>query len=264
MDPARVLETVQQSAAPCIRLRSDGTGNSWIGGRPSLPDDFNWPHWKGKPLAFLAQIDLAEVRSAGGPDWLPDRGLLAFFYDAEQSTWGFSPEDIGSWRVVHTDVRAPRPLAPPASADTIEYGRRKVAMVLDRSLPTTDRVGVRPFDLSEEEWQEVEAAIENMRPPSSLDHQIGGWPYPIQNDSMELEAQLASNGIDCGEPSNYRTARAEALAAGASEWKLLLQLDSDDDLNMMWGDSGILYFWAREAEARAGDFSKVWMILQCC
>lgn len=49
-----------------------------------------------------------------------------------------------------------------------------------------------------------------------------------------------------------------------SEWRLLLQLDSDDASDMMWGDSGILYFWIREADARAGDFSNVWVILQCC
>jgi uncharacterized protein YwqG len=264
MEPARVLEKLLENAAPCLRLSPDGTGNSWIGGRPGLPDDFVWPRWRGKPLAFLAQIDLVEARSAGGPDWLPERGLLTFFYDAEQSTWGFSPEDAGSWVVMHTLDRAPSTLAPPPSEDVIEYGQRKVAMVLDRSLPTAERVGVKPFELSEQEWEQLIAAIEKMEPPLYARHQMGGWPYPIQNDSMEYEAQLASNGIDCGEPDNYRSAAAAALAPGASEWKLLFQLDSDEDLEMMWGDSGLLYFWIREADARAGIFSNVWMILQCC
>jgi uncharacterized protein YwqG len=44
---------------------------------------------------------------------------------------------------------------------------------------------------------------------------------------------------------------------------LLLQLDTDDDAGMMWCDVGSLYFWIREQDARAGDFSKIWMILQC-
>jgi uncharacterized protein YwqG len=43
---------------------------------------------------------------------------------------------------------------------------------------------------------------------------------------------------------------------------LLLQVDSDD-VGMMWGDGGRLYFWIREQDARRADFSNVWMILQC-
>ncbi len=48
------------------------------------------------------------------------------------------------------------------------------------------------------------------------------------------------------------------------EWKLLLQLDTDDDTGWMWGDVGTLYFWVRESDARRRDFNKVWMVFQCC
>lgn len=42
-----------------------------------------------------------------------------------------------------------------------------------------------------------------------------------------------------------------------------MQVDSDDDLGVMWGDAGMLYFWVEESAARAGDFSNAWVILQC-
>ncbi len=32
---------------------------------------------------------------------------------------------------------------------------------------------------------------------------------------------------------------------------------------MKWGDVGTLHCWIREPDARAGDFSGVWLILQC-
>jgi uncharacterized protein YwqG len=39
-------------------------------------------------------------------------------------------------------------------------------------------------------------------------------------------------------------------------------LDSDDAMDSNWGDSGRLYYWIREQDARAGDFSRVWVTMQ--
>jgi uncharacterized protein YwqG len=80
---------------------------------------------------------------------------------------------------------------------------------------------------------------------------------------MELECQLASNGVNCGSPEGYATPQAKQLEDGAQNWRLLFQMDSDDDLGVMWGDVGMLYFWIEEAAARRGDFSNVWLVLQC-
>jgi uncharacterized protein YwqG len=80
---------------------------------------------------------------------------------------------------------------------------------------------------------------------------------------MDLQCQLVSNGLFCGDPSGYNDPRAKALEAGAKDWQLLLQIDSDDDLDMMWGDLGMLYLWVRASEAREGDFSGSWVVMQC-
>jgi len=80
---------------------------------------------------------------------------------------------------------------------------------------------------------------------------------------MELEAQLASNGLYCGDSTGYRDPRARVLAEGAKDWRLLLQVDYDSDTDMMWEDGGRLYFWIRTQDLAQGDFSKVWLILQC-
>jgi len=53
---------------------------SWLGGSPRL-GMAPWPRSKadGRPLPFLAQIDLAEVAAKIGPSPLPSAGALAFF-----------------------------------------------------------------------------------------------------------------------------------------------------------------------------------------
>ena len=55
---------------------------SWFGGRPRLGRQA-WPRSakSGKPLAFAAQIDLAEFAAASSNSPLPSEGSLAFFFD---------------------------------------------------------------------------------------------------------------------------------------------------------------------------------------
>ena len=59
---------------------------------------------------------------------------------------------------------------------------------------------------------------------------------------MDLECQLVSHGLYCGDASGYQATRAKELEAGRQDWILLLQLDTDDDAGMIWGDGGMLYF----------------------
>lgn len=80
---------------------------------------------------------------------------------------------------------------------------------------------------------------------------------------MELDSQLASNGVYVGNPDDYQSNEAQRLASGAKDWKLLLQFDSDDDLGTMWGDSGMIYFWVQEHKAKVNQFDNTWLILQC-
>jgi len=92
---------------------------------------------------------------------------------------------------------------------------------------------------------------------------MGGYPDVIQNPDMAEECELVSNGIYLGDAKGYHSAEVQMLRQKPNDWILLLQLDSDEDADMMWGDGGRLYFWIRQADLAKRDFSKVWMILQC-
>ena len=80
---------------------------------------------------------------------------------------------------------------------------------------------------------------------------------------MQLEAQLASPGLYCGDDRGILDPRAAALDAGADDWMLLLQLDSEEAEGMMWGDVGMLYFWIRRTDLTDRRFDRCWVLLQC-
>lgn len=54
---------------------------SWIGGLPSAPQDFVWPRCpEGKPMYFVAQIKLSDVKYDFGPrPNLPQTGAMLVF-----------------------------------------------------------------------------------------------------------------------------------------------------------------------------------------
>ncbi len=260
-------------AVPALHLVARDTpgGFSRLGGLPDLPAGVDWPSWKGEPLAFLAQIAIAELPADNFVRAAVKEGYLYFFYDQEQSTWGFDPADIGSWRVIHS-TSSPEPERDALGLDDdFIYAEKPVQFKPIASLPDSQRLEDQlasegaDDDDEDEDLEDLHDALydEKVAAYDGPMHQMGGFPYVVQNDTMELECQLASNGLYCGDSSGYEDPRAASLEKGAPEWRLLLQLDSDDDANMMWGDCGLLYFWIRESDLVRRDFDKCWMILQC-
>ena len=71
------------------------------------------------------------------------------------------------------------------------------------------------------------------------------------------------NGYYCGAPFEDEDPERERIKENSGDWILLLQLDSDDKGNFMWGDCGMLYFWIRKDDLAQRNFDNVWMSLQC-
>jgi uncharacterized protein YwqG len=80
---------------------------------------------------------------------------------------------------------------------------------------------------------------------------------------MYSECQLVTHGLYCGDDRFAADPRVPALRAGARDWRLLLQVDSDDESAMMWGDAGRLYFWIRRQDLALARFDAAWVITQC-
>lgn len=242
--------------------QADGPTVCRLGGLPRLPASSLWPDRKGRPLSFIAELNLGALRAVGGPEWLPAVGVLHLFFDVEEEPWGFDPADRDGWKILMTDGVAAGTLPPPPGLS----GDRVLAPVAltGRSAltyPTTERLTLPPDVGGAFDFEAVHAFVDADLGDGPR-HQVGGFPSPIQSDGMELEAQLTSNGVYMGGSDGFSDAQIAALEPGADDWRLLLQIDSDDAAGLMWGDIGTLYVWVREQDARAGDFSRVWMIVQ--
>lgn len=71
------------------------------------------------------------------------------------------------------------------------------------------------------------------------------------------------NGLYCGDGDAHESPRGRALEAGADDWRLLLQIASDDYDGWMWRDAGRVYFWIRRQDCAACDFDRIWCVLPC-
>jgi uncharacterized protein YwqG len=255
---AAIVAQIESRAQPCVRILGGEGGRSCLGGTPNIAAA--WPRYQGRPLSVIAQLDLEEIRAAGGPDWLPQMGRLLFFYEIGYSGWGIGPDDLGCFAVRYEPDLA-RPEPPPEDLpDDWRWPEYAVTFAADISRPDPERLNVNWKELSGKEERALEAALEAMAPAEPA-HQIGGYPDAIQNEDMEMECQRITSGVRfaaTAEPKEASDRRGDV-----ADWRLLLQLDTDNDAGMMWGDTGRLYFWVREQDARAADFSKAWMLLQC-
>lgn len=240
-------------------------GASRIGGIPDVPPGFNWPRYKDSPLSFIAQIHLAEIPVEMIDLPLPQTGSLIFFYDSQQRTWGFDPEDRGSAAVFFTESPPDALIRTNAPTDTPEMGLFdccRMEFEPSANLPDAWSIHYQP-ELSDSERETLLEYFDWYHSKTDEpNHRIGGHADCVQNP-MELECQLVTNGLYCGNSTGYQDPRRASLEATAKDWKLLLQIDSDDEASMMWGDVGMLYFWILEADLRDCKFEHAWLVLQC-
>lgn len=236
-------------------------GASRIGGVPDVPPDFKWPERNGVPQSFIAQLALEEVHPYDTQGMLPERGILWFFYDAKQETYGADPADRGGWQVIFREdyPGLQRIAAPAALPSESQFKAALVSFANEVTLSQSPKLDVPNFDWTDDEVQKYETLLSSFpsqEEHSAVHHQLLGNPQTIQDD-MRLECQLAANGVtDINDP------RAKELSKGANEWQLLLQIDSDDEIGMKWGDAGMIYYWLKSSDLKKSGFGNAWLVLQ--
>ena len=277
-DLLRIKPVLEKFILPCVsfdlKTEIDSTQNikSKLGGKPDLPIDFVWSSNRGRPLDFLLQLDLSEVSKFDKSGLLPNEGLLSFFYDLEDQPWGFDPEDLDGYKIVYSpnkdtlkkwnnpnlDVVMKEFELILKTGETVPYVGSLFYEKLSNEAGITDEEFDSYWDFADEFHEEL-CGFSN---PHSMSHRILGNSQNIQGD-MQEDAQLVMNGYYCGKPFEDEDLKREKLKETADEWILLLQLDSDDRGEFMWGDNGKLYYWIRKDDLIQCNFDNVWMDLQC-
>ncbi len=251
-------------------------GISRLGGAPDLPAGVAWPAWKNVPLSFIAQVNLADLVAFAPAQDLPKSGLLSFFYDAAQETFGADAGDRGGWQVfnfppappheggLHLFGRGdPRQLKPAAFPASLPSGARfkpcRLTFASEYTLPGVPSQYLPNLDWSPDEvqcYEQFQASFPSAEDRSSLHFRMFGCPEQIQDD-MQIQCALFANGFSS--PDDPGAAQA---VAHKGDWQLLLQVDSDETIGMRWASYGMLYFWLEKAALQQGQFDRSWLVLQ--
>jgi uncharacterized protein YwqG len=255
------LESIRLTSIP-IKGATVPLGASRLGGQPDLPAGTPWPTWHDVPMAFVAQILLQDAKPFDPTGLLPDAGLLSFFYDAKQETYGADRNDRGGWKVFYFKgdsagfTRAAYPSDLPREA---RFHPCALAFSGELTLPFAPRLVEPGLDWSDEEVSKYEDFRSTF--PSQDDYRqphdrMFGYPEQIQDDMQLQSAMMTSRVTSIDDP------KAKALEKSKGEWLLLLQIDSDPNAGMRWASTGMLYYWIERQALRDGKFDQTWLILQ--
>jgi uncharacterized protein YwqG len=249
-------------ARTSIRLTRGGfEGRSRLGGAPDLPAGFAWPSWRDEELDFVAQLDLADVAKLGAPTGLPQQGLLLVFTSLSARPTGLRPDDRGGTRVFLVDgeleIAAGRGSLPELP---LAFSAELTLPAEAAGFPASLQLGGHELDA----WQRVREGLAERQGVELEDraidwhalHRLGGHADTTE-DQMWVDAQLVFHGIDLNTGERYYDPRVPDLEKDAEQWRLLLQLSTDDEVGLQLGyPLGRLYVWIRQddlAQARFDD-----------
>ncbi len=243
-------------------------GASRFGGWPDLPEGSEWPRSDDRPMAFLAQVNLAEAHAAQPDLRLPKEGLLSYFLGCTGEV--YTPEN-DERECYMADILQDRPAAAePGWAVIYSPASGRLARFVNddsplpqlfnpalmrfqaggKALPDEHSAAMAMLDLSPAARADYFEMIGQLQ-SSNAGHQLLGYPTLIQYTPPELYCE--ANGFDF--PAAPETDEFREFERRASEWVMLLQLFSDQNVDYLWGDAGNLYFYIRRSALEQFDFS---------
>lgn len=276
----KILKTLRKNeiAVTINEAQTEGSAlRSKFGGKPAVPAGFIWPRFESadydgetanRPLSFLCQINLEEIKAYDKENMLPKKGMLLFFYELETMCWGYDPAENGCARVYYfEDVNTLSPVNLPEDLK-LDYQVKEYALSFEAkdSYPSFEELDCHAetdcdFEVYDEILEKMGCDIEPER------HKLLGYADPLQGE-MLTECERVTRGLYCGNAESYRNTSEDenvAILEAATDWILLFQMNSidEEDFCLMFGDMGNIYFYIRKQDLQAHKFDKIWLSLQC-
>jgi len=241
-------DTLATRRAALIGNATEGHTRSYIGGRPLFPEQLDWPTCDERPLAFICQIDLAELPQSDQFAWLPSSGVIFYFVGQV----GFDGIDYSHrvFRVIYSRLISDRERECP-TAGAEPYGQENLVFeIKDTYKSCTDQI----------EWQDLNAFSEwefdiNPARQWSTRWQLGGWVSDLQGEeNMPAICEGRYRAIDLGTAHRL-------FASSFPEWQFIgcvkREVLDGPQAEYMQG-----YFWIKDSEALRGDFSRAALLVQ--
>lgn len=250
---SRLDRLAEATARPVMRLlprrERCAAKDSRFAGRPWQPIGFAIPQdGGGHELRLLAQINLAQMPALEG---FPRKGILQFYvadddatgldFDGKAGYAGYRVvyhEDDGQMEAIYIPAEPSKPDSFPITCELKLHFEKDA-----------EPVSVEDFRFGELFERHVGFAFSSLSAGlhdmiserfSGGGHKLGGYPMFTQGDPRGIS----------GECARYDT--------------LLLQIDSDDDAGIMWGDCGVANFFIPATALAAGKFDDVLYTWDCC
>lgn len=218
-------------------------GKTKVGGSPDLPEQMNWPtNAQSDSLSFLAQINLGEVRRFKPVvDYLPEEGILYFFYSTESKDCRYQPSPESCFRVFYANKTSALKKKETSSVKHIgnKYSSCQVGFEKAYSLPSWNYGYIKEY-ASEAEDCAYEAGS-FMEAYMDIRGALNGDRTKMFGNADEIQGEFSSKNED---------------------WLLLFQLSSESAARMEWNDSGLIYFWIKKTDLAQLDFSNMEIEIQ--
>ncbi|MDM5299924.1 YwqG family protein [Bacillus pumilus] len=253
LTPYRTLLDQTEKQAIQLRLKQGKTGpyDSKIAGDPYFPKTDEYPvDGDGHPMKLLAQLNFAQLPKL--KDY-PETGILQIFISVHDDLYGmnidhktqqadfrikFIEEPFLAEEELLTDfsfVKMPDEFYFPVTKEGAITGELTTETISVEDFRFEKVVGKQSWDLFEEmsdDPDEVEALLDEFyETESGFGHKMGGYPGFTQEDPRVYVDQ--------------------------EHTVLLLQIDSDDEVDLMWGDCGIANFFIKPEDLKLKKFEHV-------
>jgi len=243
---------IETKAEESLRL-----DQSKFGGFPYYPKNYEYPtDSNGQAMFLLAQINFSETPELKP---LPNSGILQFYISGGSDVYGVCFENLA--RQEDFKVQYFSEVLEDQDLLITDFGFlpdiETYSLPIDKQASLSFSLKYAPISVYDfrfestilnidpnmkyelfEEYKHVYEQYERLF--RSEGHKIGGYPYFTQEDPRVLDAY------------KYK------------KYRLLFQMDTDDEAEIMWGDCGVANFFITEEDLENKDFSRVLYNWDCC